>query len=136
MVQWKEIGAKPETAETELYDYETDPLETQKVASKYPETVAMMTAKLDEQAEPKPQWKTAKQRAAAAEKSKQDQKKRAQNAKSRGAMFAKRDIDQDGFLTLQEFLLHQPDPDEAPKRFPKFDKNNDQKLSEEEFVKP
>lgn len=136
MVQWKEIGAKPDSAEMELYDYETDPLETQNIASKYPEIVATMNAELEKQPEPKPQWKSAKQRATAAEKLKQDQQKRAQNAKSRTAMFAKRDRDQDGFLTLEEFLLHQPDPDEAPKRFPKFDKNNDQKLSEDEFVYP
>ncbi|WP_442505720.1 sulfatase-like hydrolase/transferase [Novipirellula sp. SH528] len=136
MVQWKEIGAKPDSAEMELYDYETDPLETRNIASQYPEIVATMNAELDKQPEPKPQWKSAKQRAAAAEKLKQDQKKRAQNAKSRAGMFAKRDLDQDGFLTLEEFLRSQPDPDEAPKRFPKFDKNNDQKLSEDEFVHP
>jgi iduronate 2-sulfatase len=52
----------------------------------------------------------------------------------RNAMFGKRDKDKDGKLTKEEFLKDQPDPDEAPKRFPKFDKNNDGVLSREEFV--
>ncbi len=35
----------------------------------------------------------------------------------------------------EEFLFKQPDPEEAPKRFPVFDANHDGFLSEEEFVK-
>ncbi len=50
-------------------------------------------------------------------------------------MFRQRDKDKDGTLTREEFLLNQPDPDEAPKRFPVFDANGDGVLSEEEFVK-
>jgi iduronate 2-sulfatase len=49
-------------------------------------------------------------------------------------MFRKRDQDGDGELTQEEFLAGQPDPDEAPKRFPRFDKNGDGVLSEIEFV--
>ena len=40
-------------------------------------------------------------------------------------MFAKRDKDGDGQLTREEFLAGQPDPDEAPKRFPLFDTDKD-----------
>lgn len=49
-------------------------------------------------------------------------------------MFDRRDIDHDGQLTLDEFLRDQPDPDIAPARFLKFDKNKDDVLSREEFV--
>jgi iduronate 2-sulfatase len=49
-------------------------------------------------------------------------------------MFDARDKNKDGKLTLEEFLLNQPDPEEAPKRFPRFDSNKDGFLSREEFV--
>jgi iduronate 2-sulfatase len=49
-------------------------------------------------------------------------------------MFALRDKDVDGKLTREEFLLNQPDPQEAPKRFVAFDTDKDGLLSKEEFV--
>jgi len=49
-------------------------------------------------------------------------------------MFARRDANGDGKLTREEFLLDQPDPEEAPKRFTAFDTNQDGVLSREEFV--
>jgi iduronate 2-sulfatase len=52
----------------------------------------------------------------------------------RAAMFLKRDKNNDGKLTREEFMLNQPDPDEAPKRFDKFDVDKDGLLSREEFV--
>jgi iduronate 2-sulfatase len=52
----------------------------------------------------------------------------------RVAMFRKRDKDNDGRLSREEFLAGQPDPDEAPKRFPRFDKDQDGSLNETEFV--
>ncbi|MDF1812993.1 MAG: sulfatase-like hydrolase/transferase [Verrucomicrobiales bacterium] len=39
LVEWKKPGAPPKTAELELYDYETDPLETKNLASEKPEVV-------------------------------------------------------------------------------------------------
>ncbi len=53
----------------------------------------------------------------------------------RAKMFQSRDRDNDGQLTREEFLRGQPDPDEAPKRFPRFDTNGDGVLSREEFIK-
>jgi iduronate 2-sulfatase len=50
-------------------------------------------------------------------------------------MFDQRDKDKDGLLTQEEFLFNQPDPDEAPKRFSKFDTDGNGTLSREEFIK-
>src|SRR6185436_8590871 len=46
LVEWKKIGAAPETAELELYDYTADPEETKNLAGEQPKVVAMMRAKL------------------------------------------------------------------------------------------
>jgi iduronate 2-sulfatase len=93
-----------------------------------PDVVAQLRALLAAQPEAKPQMKTpatqATAREATAGKPKPD----------RAAMFARRDQNNDGNLTREEFLAGQPDPTEAPKRFPLFDTNQDGVLSEEEFV--
>jgi iduronate 2-sulfatase len=128
LVEWKPIGAPADTAVYELYDYEADPAETKNLAAEKPEIVAQLRAILARQPEAKPQiqagGKGAKKEAAAG-KPKQD----------RGAMFDQRDKDQDGKLTREEFLANQPDPEEAPKRFPKFDANKDGFVGREEFIK-
>ena len=49
-------------------------------------------------------------------------------------MFAKRDKDRDGKLTREEFLTGQPDPDEAPQRFIRFDIDQDGFVGREEFI--
>lgn len=40
LVEWKEAGAAPATAQIELYDYQTDPAETVNVAASQPQVVA------------------------------------------------------------------------------------------------
>jgi iduronate 2-sulfatase len=45
-VQWKNPDAPEDSAEYELYDYESDPLETENLAAKYPDVVAELKAKL------------------------------------------------------------------------------------------
>ncbi len=52
----------------------------------------------------------------------------------RNAMFASRDKNNDGRLSREEFLERQPDPDAAPARFLVFDANRDGSLSRDEFV--
>ena len=60
LVEWKKPGAANETAEFELYDYQTDPLETKNLASDQPEVVAKLRAILAKEPEAKAQTKAAK----------------------------------------------------------------------------
>jgi iduronate 2-sulfatase len=121
LVEWKVPGASADTAELELYDYETDPLETKNLAATQPEVVSRMRAMLATLPEARPQLKDAKPMTA---KQKQD----------RAALFEKKDTNHDGQLTRDEFLASQPDPSEAPKRFTRFDANHDGHLSRDEFI--
>lgn len=120
-VEWKKPGDGPESAALELYDYEADPAESRNVAASQPETVAELRKLLATFAEAKPQIKPGSGPA--------------KPAQDRNAMFNGRDKDGDGQLTREEFLARQPDPDEAPKRFTRFDANGDGVLSRDEFVK-
>ncbi len=125
MVEWKKPGDAPETADIELYDYQTDPDETKNLAKENPEIVAQLRAILAKQPEAKPQIHPARDAGRpAAARPRQD----------RAAMFESRDKNHDGKLTREEFLANQPDPNEAPKRFLKFDSNGDGVLSREEFL--
>ena len=54
LVEWKKIGAAPDTAELELYDYESDPGETRNLANEQPEVVAKLRALLATHPEAKP----------------------------------------------------------------------------------
>ena len=126
MVEWKKPGASADTAEFELYDYETDPLETKNLAKGKPEVLAELRGILAAQPEAKPQLSSKPEpKEAAPKRPKVD----------RNVAFDKRDTNKDGQLTLEEFLVNQPDPDEAPKRFPVFDKDGNGTLSREEYVK-
>lgn len=55
LVEWKKPGASPNTADFELYDYQSDPLETRNLASAQPEVVQQLEAILAAQPEAKPQ---------------------------------------------------------------------------------
>ena len=124
MVEWKVPGTDASVAEYELYDYEKDPLEMVNIAGSNPEVLGKLKAILGTQPEAVPQIKAS----AGAEKTKPGKNQ------DRAAMFRKRDKDNDGRLSREEFLAGQPDPEEAPKRFPRFDKNQDGSLNETEFV--
>jgi iduronate 2-sulfatase len=126
LVEWKKFGAPAESAVCELYDYERDPLETKNLAAEQPGLVAELRALLAKQPDAKPQVRAAGSGAQAEEKKpKQD----------RGAAFDKRDENKDGLLSREEFLKNQPDPDEAPKRFPLFDSDKSGTLSRDEYIK-
>jgi len=122
LVEWKKPGEAPESAILELYDYETDPAETKNLAAEQPQVVSELRKLLATHPEAKPQLS---HKAETKKSSKQD----------RGAAFDKRDANKDGQLTLEEFLVKQPDPDEAPKRFPIFDKDGNGTLNREEYIK-
>jgi iduronate 2-sulfatase len=133
MVQWKAHGQADETAEFELYDYQNDPTETVNIAAKQPEIVAKLRKLLAAHGEAKPQFKKGKpDKAKTATKISPARNKKV----DRNLAFDKRDQDKDGFLTFDEFMLNQPDPEVAPTRFPVFDRNSDGKLSVDEYVNP
>jgi iduronate 2-sulfatase len=125
LVEWKVPGAVASSAEIELYDYFSDPLESKNVAQENASVVEQLRRVLSTYPEAKPQLKSDGKVAASGKK---------KGTQDRISMFKRRDKNQDGFLSREEFLEGQPDPTEAPKRFPKFDANQDGKLSEAEFV--
>lgn len=125
MVQWQNFadpsGSKdPSEVEYELYDYVDDPLETQNLAAQRPEILATMQAELAKQPAPKPPLKMSttdsQQRSGKASGSRR-------KPFDREAAFKKRDVNEDGYLTREEFLSSLPDRDAAALRFLNFDKN-------------
>jgi iduronate 2-sulfatase len=125
MVEWKVPGAAASSAEYELYDYENDPQETRNLAASEPEVLEGLKKVLAGHPEAKPQIQTGNAATAGpVRKSGQD----------RGAMFEMRDTNKDGELTKEEFLAKQPDPDAAPTRFVRFDKDKNGTLSREEYI--
>lgn len=54
---------------------------------------------------------------------------------NRSAIFKQKDKNQDGSLTLEEYLDRFPDKEEGKRRFPTFDTSGDGTLTEEEFVR-
>lgn len=121
LVEWKVPGRSAESADLELYDYETDPLETKNLATEKPGVISQMRAMLAKFPEAKPQINVAKPMTA-------------KQIQDRTALFEKKDTNHDNQLTREEFLASQPDPAEAPKRFERFDANKDGVLSREEFI--
>jgi iduronate 2-sulfatase len=120
-VEWKVPGAAADTAEFELYDMQADPIESRNLASEQPEVIAKMKAILATHPEAKPQFRG-------------NQGAPARAAVDRKTLFLRRDANKDGKLTRAEFMQGQPDPEEAPKRFDRFDVDKSGDLSEEEFV--
>ncbi len=127
MVEWKTIGAPADSAALELYDYQADPAETKNLAAEQPEIVAQLRAILATHPEARPQLK-----APSAAKAADTTKKKTTD---RAALFTKRDANKDDKLSHAEFMTGQPDPADAEKRFPKFDKDKDGFLTREEFGK-
>ena len=55
LVEWRKIGSPEDTAEWELYDYQTDPLEQRNLITDQPEVAAQLRALLATHPTPKPQ---------------------------------------------------------------------------------
>ncbi len=125
LVEWKKPGAASSTAEYELYDYQVDPGENKNLAKSQTELVKTLAARLQAMPEAKPQVKATPTT---------DAPKRPAAQLDRTQMFARRDADQDGKLTKEEFLKQQPDPKDAAARFTRFDIDGNGVLSKEEFV--
>ena len=121
LVEWKVPGAAADTADLELYDYETDPQERKNLAAEQPEVVARLRAMLATQPEAKPQIARAGPMTA-------------RQVRDRTALFETKDTNHDNQLTRAEFLASQPDPAEAPKRFERFDADKDGILTRDEFI--
>jgi len=60
--------------------------------------------------------------------------KKAASGQDRAKLFRNRDKDNDGKLTREEFLVNQSDAATAPERFTRFDKDNDGSLTEAEYI--
>ena len=54
--------------------------------------------------------------------------------KDRGAMFDGRDLNKDGKLNKEEFMIRQADPEQAAKNFVKFDKDLSGDVNRDEYV--
>lgn len=126
LVEWKAWNASDDTADWELYDYQTDPLETKNLAEQQPSVVAQLRAFFPSHPAAKPPVSSSDSTGKAA----------SGNAKKveREEMFIKKDKNSDGYLSHEEFMSGQKDPPQAKERFLKFDVDGDGKLTRNEFV--
>ncbi|MGV3486075.1 MAG: sulfatase-like hydrolase/transferase [Planctomycetaceae bacterium] len=126
MVEWKPVGASKESAEYELYDYQSDPLETKNIAALQPTVLKELQDILATHPEPRPQLN--------AKASGSGNAKASKGKSDRAAMFDRRDRNQDDVLSEEEFMLNQPDGEAARQRFPQFDRDRNGVLSRAEFI--
>lgn len=129
LVEWNKIGAAPETAVYELYDYETDTNERVNLAASQPEVVKKLQVLLARQPAAQAQVQAQAKKKAGTGKTKAQQP-----ADERAGQFRGRDKDKNGKLTYEEFLVRQRDPSDAPERFRKLDTDQDGALTEAEYV--
>jgi hypothetical protein len=132
-VEWQPIATTEAQVQPiyELYDYAADPAEQRNLAADQPGVVETLVRLLEQHPAPRPQVRSAGSQNT---KTKSGTKSATGNNQNRGVMFERRDIDQDGKLSKEEFLKGQSDPEMAPARFTKFDVNQDGFLSRNEFV--
>jgi len=135
MVEWKRFGAGDESAEYELFDYVSDPVESRNLADAEPAVLRFMKSLLASHPEPRPQvGKPLPEPTKDVVPPKQAAKDTPKKKTDRAALFARRDTDGDGQLSRAEFLANQPDPDMAPARFDRFDSDRNGVLSRAEFI--
>ena len=121
---------------TELYDEVGDPHETVNVAAKAEnaEVIARLSKFLPPPIAPATAENTASKAKGKKGKAPDAPAPKAGN-KDRGAMFDGRDLNKDGKLNKEEFMLHQKDPEQAAKNFVNFDKDKSGDVDREEYVK-
>ena len=120
---------------TELYDEANDPHETVNVAAKaeHAEVISRLTKFL-----PAPIAPATAENTAANGKGKKGKGAAKGDPKAgtrdRGAMFDARDANKDGKLNKEEFMIRQPDPEQAAKNFVNFDKDKSGDVDRQEYV--
>ncbi|MFM2211039.1 MAG: hypothetical protein RL639_233 [Verrucomicrobiota bacterium] len=121
---------------TELYDEVGDPHETVNVAAKpeHAEVIARLAKFLPPPIAPATAENTAGKSKGKKGKAPEATAPKA-GTKDRGAMFDGRDLNKDGKLNKEEFMLHQKDPEQAAKNFVNFDKDKSGDVNREEYVK-
>jgi arylsulfatase A-like enzyme len=125
-------------AATELYDLKANKFETINVAEKHPDVVQRLSRHLPALLP----WKPASENTAlslgvtaSAEADLSVSASAApQPAVARSELFRRKDTDQNGALTLKEFLANLTDQEAAKKRFDKWDGDQNGTLTETEFV--
>ena len=126
---------------TELYDEANDPHETVNVATKaeHAELIARLSKFIPAPIAPATPENTEAndgkgKKGKAKGKTQESSAPKAGDNKDRGAMFDGRDINKDGKLNKEEFMLHQKDPEQAAKNFVKFDKDKTGDVNREEYI--
>jgi iduronate 2-sulfatase len=123
---------------TELYDEVGDPHETVNVATKaeHAEIITRLSKFLPPPIAPATDKNTAAPAGKKGKKGKAPEAPapKAGVTKDRGAMFDGRDLNKDGKLNKEEFMLHQKDPEQAAKNFVKFDKDLSGDVNRDEYV--
>lgn len=123
---WK-LVLSPSQPERQLFNLAEDIGEQRDLAAERPEKLEQLhKAWLDWSATLPPRANPIKGKPAAAS---------AKPAQDRAVIFGMKDKNHDGTLSLEEFLVNQPDPEAAKTRFQKWDADKDGVLSRDEFVK-
>jgi arylsulfatase A-like enzyme len=129
--QWK-LMTDLKQQRVELYDISTDLAETQNLASSRPEVVARLSQLALE-------WKATlpvgEEPAATSISGALPVASTPEETKKREHWWRQKDADKNGQMTREEYLKNFPDRAEGERRFPQFDRNNDEVLSKEEFLR-
>ena len=124
--KWK-LLTNLDRSRVELYDIPSDPAETTNLAAANPDVVERLARlALD--------WKATLPPGEERPLPRPKAKSQPAPSRDRPAMFKAKDTNNDGQLTLEEYLHNFPDQAEGRRRFPTFDTNKDNILSPQEFV--
>ena len=142
---WPVLGARrgsfallrdPAADRTELYDVVSDRFQQQDLSRSRPELARQLLNAIDEWMESLPELPDPYNSVTGRKASTGGQPAAKKSAIDRPAVFDRKDTDQDGYLNLEEFARHLRSPPPPEQRFKRFDKNQDGKLSKQEFTQP